>query len=472
MKNLMFALSILVVVSLIIVAVNWATINQIATFSPIILPNFGLAPTDEAEARLQDIEYLASLLDYDRSFDEPARTQFEQLMASSRQEADTMSLAQLYLLAAKATALADNGHTGVNLTPIRRDFNSMGVRYFMFQDGLYVVRALAEYEPLIGGRVIDIDGQPIDTILTALESYFGGTTGWRQMKAVTLLESAEILHAAGLAISPSGYTLTVQNSQGATLHVELSAQMPQTAENTPYLGAMKILDAEALPGEEDRWVRSLQVESDNLLPLYLRQTDQLYMWAPVQNGGGYLRLQNIWNTDEQSMSAFFEENIKPLPGGSLRYLVVDLRANDGGDFTLFVDIAKWLPGKVADDGHLYVIVGPQTFSAAINSTGLLKYYGGEKTMIIGAPMGDREQYWGERGLPFVLPNSGFSVGYATGYYDWANGCEDHPYCYTQFLKHGVAAGSLTPSHMIEPTYADYAAGRDIVMEWVYQQELP
>ena len=93
-------------------------------------------------------------------------------------------------------------------------------------------------------------------------------------------------------------------------------------------------------------------------------------------------------------------------------------------------------------------------------------------MIIGAPMGDREQYWGEHGLPFILPNSGFQVSYATGYHDWANGCEDHPYCFTQFLKHGAAAGSLAPSHIIEPTYADYAAGRDVVMDWVYQQELP
>lgn len=67
--------------------------------------------------------------------------------------------------------------------------------------------------------------------------------------------------------------------------------------------------------------------------------------------------------------------------------MIDLRANDGGDFTLIVEIAKWLQGIVADDGHLYIVVGPQTFSAAINSTALLKYYGGEKSIIIGEPMG-------------------------------------------------------------------------------------
>lgn len=35
-----------------VVALNWSLIKQIATFHPIILPNFGSSPEDEAEARL------------------------------------------------------------------------------------------------------------------------------------------------------------------------------------------------------------------------------------------------------------------------------------------------------------------------------------------------------------------------------------------------------------------------------------
>ncbi len=49
--------------------------------------------------------------------------------------------------------------------PIRRDFNSVGVRYFNFADGLYVVRALTEHGQLIGGRVMELDDQPIDSVL-------------------------------------------------------------------------------------------------------------------------------------------------------------------------------------------------------------------------------------------------------------------------------------------------------------------
>lgn len=457
MKKWIARIGIVLVIGLVlIVAFNWSLVKQVATFSPIIMPRKGPAPSTEAEARLQDIEYLEKLLDYDRSFDEAERSQFEALIANSKQDVDSMTLADLYMLGRKATALADNGHTTMLTSPVRADFNSTGVRYDYFQDGLYVVRALAEHEQLIGGRVVEIDGQPIEPIMTALNVYSGGTVEWRQVSSVLLLESPELLHAAGLVVSPNGYTLTVVDQSDATLQVELTAQSAQ---------AMKSLDA------EEGWVDRLQGISPDDLPLYLRQMDQLYLWAPTQNGGGYVRLQEMSNTQDQTMASFFDENLKPLPDGSLQYLVVDLRENDGGDFTLFVEIAKWLPGKVADDGHLYIVVGPVTFSAAYGPIGLLKYYGGGKSIIIGSPIGGRPQYWSERGLDFILPNSGFQVGYATGYLDWENGCEDHPYCFTQFLKHGVAVGSLAPSHIIEPTYADYAAGRDVVIEWVYQQEI-
>ncbi len=236
--------------------------------------------------------------------------------------------------------------------PIRRDFNSVGVRYFNFADGLYVVRALTEHGQLIGGRVMELDDQPIDSVLSALNPYTGGTDGRHQLYAVMLLESPEILHAAGLAQSPTGYGLTVEDQEGSALHVDLVAQMPQADAPAPVTKPWKALDPEALPAEGDGWVRSLQSEPDDALPLYLQRIDQRYLWEPVQDGGGYLRLQSMFNSEQQSMAAFFDENIKPLPEGSLQYLVVDLRGNSGGNFTLFVEIAKWLPGKVADDGNL------------------------------------------------------------------------------------------------------------------------
>ena len=125
-----------------------------------------------------------------------------------------------------------------------------------------------------------------------------------------------------------------------------------------------------------------------------------------------------------------------------------------------------------ENGKIYIVVGPQTFSAAVVTAAFLKYYGGSKSVIVGAPMGDGEVFWAERGpLPFKLPNSGFSINFATGYHDWAEGCAGkHEFCFSQNIIHEVPAGSLQPNVLIDPTYADYASGRDKILDWILSEE--
>lgn len=87
-------------------------------------------------------------------------------------------------------------------------------------------------------------------------------------------------------------------------------------------------------------------------------------------------------------------------------------------------------------------------------------------MIVGERLGDREQFWAERGASFELPNSGYYIGYATGYHDWEKGCKGEPYCYTMNEMYEVPAGSLDPVVTLPQPFSSYAAGEDVVMEWV------
>lgn len=132
---------------------------------------------------------------------------------------------------------------------------------------------------------------PIDSILAELRNYIGGPEGWRRMQSIMLLESPEILHAASLAAAPTGYTLSVEDQDGATREVELSAQKPKADKNVRTREPWSTLEAKALADAGDEWVRSMQIESDDLRPLYLRQTDRPYWYTPLENDGGYLRME-------------------------------------------------------------------------------------------------------------------------------------------------------------------------------------
>ncbi|MFT5607838.1 MAG: hypothetical protein ACI9SX_000990 [Pseudoalteromonas tetraodonis] len=82
-------------------------------------------------------------------------------------------------------------------------------------------------------------------------------------------------------------------------------------------------------------------------------------------------------------------------------------------------------------------------------------------------MGDHAQFGAERSMSFKLPNSGYYISYATGYHDWENGCmNSHKYCFSRNTRHDGIPVSLVSDVLLEPSYQQYASGRDRVLEWV------
>lgn len=468
-KLIRWVLILAVLAAAAFVAVNWQTVQQIARFSPIVLPHMGGEAATEAEARAQDVAYLRKLVKYDRSYSKAAKEEFSRLLGELEKNSATMSEADLYVGASKAAALADNGHTGVSIGPLYRNFNTIAAKLYWFADGLYVVRADEEFASIVGARVVAIDETPTSDVLANLTHYVGGAPQWRKLHTPFMIESPEIMHAIGVARSPDEITFSVVSADGVARSVVFQGARSEGQASLPTRRAWVSLKPVPLPGEGGDWTLALSA-NDETAPLYLRDSDKEFYAAPMSGDGFYIRTQTSADTPETPIEMFYDETLSGIADGSLDYLVVDLRFNPGGDYTKSLNFAKTAPQKIRDGGRLYIVVGPQTFSAAIVTAALLKYNGGEKSMLVGAPMGDREQFWAERGMPFTLPHSKFNINYATGYHDWEHGCEGHPYCFTQNLIHGVAAGSLAPLVAFDPTYADYASGRDIVIDWIAEQE--
>jgi hypothetical protein len=458
--------ALLLITAAILIAMNWSMVKQIARFSPIVMPAFYFEPETIAEARRQDLKFLTKFLDYDRSFSASQRKSFLNQIEQLEGRAHDLSDSELFLGVAKAVAKSDNGHSNAGTEPLYRQFNHANVKFYWFADGLYIVRAHKELGALVGARIITINAKPVEDLAAALRPYFGGANEWRRLYSPYFMESPEILHAAGLGRSPDTMALTLVNRAGAEETVTLAAMARDHGGDLPLRRPWMTLKPVAMADEGDAWRRTLDAVGTDA-PLYLRETDINFVWAELQ-GGAYVRPQLLMDQEDAPIAEKFEEVIIGANDKKFDFLAVDLRWSPGGDYTQVLDFVKAAPKAIKHDGRLYIIVGPQTFSAAIITAAYLKHYGGKKAVIIGSRMGDREQFWAERGpLPFELPNSKYTVGFATGYHDWANGCAGkHEYCFSQNLLHEVPAGSLRPSIVMEPTYADYASGRDIIMDYV------
>jgi C-terminal processing protease CtpA/Prc len=150
-------------------------------------------------------------------------------------------------------------------------------------------------------------------------------------------------------------------------------------------------------------------------------------------------------------------------GGAPTDVVVDLRYNGGGNFLNITNFATELVGLIGPSGHVYVITGRATNSAAIVFTALLKGQARGRTTIVGEEASDNLWFWSEGGT-LQAPASKLPLHYTDGYHDWAHGCGDRSKCYWPAMFHGVAVGSIRPDKPIEMTYADYVAGRDPALE--------
>ena len=93
----------------------------------------------------------------------------------------------------------------------------------------------------------------------------------------------------------------------------------------------------------------------------------------------------------------------------------------------------------------------------------VKSAGGDRVLILGERVGDRERIYGETN-DFELPNSKLGMTFNTGLHDVADGCPPFPQCYYLNYFYDVAVGSLDPDIPVETRFADYMAGIDPVLD--------
>ncbi|MEP1142937.1 MAG: hypothetical protein ABJH52_04400, partial [Henriciella sp.] len=124
------------VLSVLTFPLYWPFIRMFWVFLPSVEKPAFEPPASTYEARLQDLDYLSTVLRYDRSFSDTAEQTFLAKLEDMENGAEEMTEAQFYLGVAEAMALADNGHTNVSYRPQYTAFNTIGARLYQFQDGV------------------------------------------------------------------------------------------------------------------------------------------------------------------------------------------------------------------------------------------------------------------------------------------------------------------------------------------------
>lgn len=422
---------------------------------------------DRAEAVRQDLTVLGRLLDYDRSFSADARTRFEVERMRLIEDADTLTPQALEMQVSRLVALAGNGHTTVGR--MLRRINRVPIRLAWFAEGLFVVRADPEHARLVGTRVASINGKTPEEMLAALTPYVSGPAEHAKSTSPFFLESPYALAGVWPAMSTERATYVLQPQAGAAITVTLAGAGYQA--KAPYVDPSRDLAPQPLENEGAPWANLLGTMRE--LPLVLRDPDaSVYVKKLDDDAGLYIHISNVMGDERGELSTQLAAILDAIKPASLRYAILDMRFDGGGDYTKTLGFTRDLPKRIAPDGRLFILTDNTTFSAAIVTTARAKYFGGSRAVILGERVGDRERFWAEGGKAIELPNSRIHIYFATGYHDWNEGCgwKDLGRCFWVNIPFDVPAGSLSPKQSTPWRFADYRAGIDTVLEEALRQK--
>jgi hypothetical protein len=286
-------------------------------------------------------------------------------------------------------ASIEDAHTDVTW-PSPSPFQLLPLSLYWFDDGIYVIGAAAQYQNLVGGRVVSVGQTSIEDatrILTALVPHENDQWPKKRIPQFELV-TADYLLGMGLIPSTDSANYLVQSASGDTVSADV-----QSFNSAQYPKVIPIATAAT--------------------PLYRQHLDRNY-WATIIDGGAtvYFQYNSCFEDPKQSSADFFQELAGLINTAGVERLILDIRNNSGGDPDI---LAPWIDqiraGRFNQSGRLYVIVGRATFSAAMEAANHLK----DRTSatFVGEPTGAKPQFQIRVG-DFGLPNFGIRVSYSDG----------------------------------------------------------
>lgn len=303
------------------------------------------------------------------------------------------------------------------------------VRFYEFEEGMFITQALPPEEELAGARVTAIGGHPTAEVLAALEPLIprDSPETVHDFRSVFVVRT-DILRGLGL-IGQGDAKLAIVDAAGAAREVSLTPVPFDT-----YVAQFELDAALRLPSRPDTLY--LSDYAHIAWSRYLPESRTFYLrYSEVHDLGGL-------DTDLRDRAA--EPDVDRV--------VLDLRQNPGGDNHSYPLLLHRLQDYAeAHPGRLFVLADRVTFSAASNLATELEQT--TDATFVGEPMGGGLNFWDD--VRFIdLHNLAvpMRVGISTRY--WQKSFPDDPRL------------TIDPDLPVPVRAADYFAGVDPVMEAV------
>jgi len=364
-----------------------------------------------------------------------SRAEWDAAAAELRGRLDGMTPGRFAVELSRLVALAGDGHTRVEVERSAAWRTTLPLRFGRFADGLFVVAAAPDHAALLGQRVDRIGARPIETLLLDARDWLPADhEGMADAFAPLLAITRDGLAALAAGPTEGPIEIATVDGEGRATTTLLATTVPGGDPFQPPAG----------------WrVAAPRVAA---LPPSLRPTSRAKpAWFEWLDGepAVYCRIDAIADDPAEPFAAFVARLFAFVEENEIERLVIDLRGNDGGNNYLVQPLVHALLrcDRVNQAGHLFVLTGPLTFSAAVNCASDLERE--TQALFVGAPTGAGPNHCGDA-QSFTLPASGLVVRCSTVRWQKSDPRDRRR--------------ALFPDVAVAATFADWSAGRDAALE--------
>jgi len=359
------------------------------------------------------------------------REDFEAAVKRLSDAAPAMTDDEIVVGLMKLVAMVHDGHTSL----IPRQFIRSGIypiQLYRFGDGTYVQKAAPAYADLVGAKVLRIGGVSIDEAMAAVTPVVAADNEMGVLELGPMMLSVPEIFS-GLKITSDKQKLDIVISKDGKERV-VSVRPEGTVENliTP-------------PAD---WI---DAAGKTTLPLYMTHQGDWFWFEYLKDKQiVYVNQDAVQNKPDLTLGDFYKRVFDFIEANAVDKLVIDLRNNGGGNNTLNAPIIiNLIRSKIDKRGHLFVITGRQTFSAAQNFVNQIEKW--TEPIFIGEPTSDHVNMYGDN-RPFTLPNSGLLVRASTLWWQDLDPRDDRKW--------------TAPEIAADLSFEDYRTGRDPMLQAV------
>lgn len=365
-------------------------------------------------------------------------TAFYTSLAKLRKEIDTLNDAQIIVELMKMIRWIGDGHSNLFLPVARPEFRqTLPVQFYQFEEGLYIISSDSKYKELLGSQILQFEKKNIGEVNNALEPLIGRDNKMNiLLRLPYLMRHPILLKTLGLIPDTKEVKLKIKNLKGEVKIVSVFADTSQP----------DIWNIQPNPKEWISFPETLQAT----MPPYLKNNDKVF-WFDYSPATKiiYAQVNRIRNTPEETLSGFASKLSGYINENDIEKLVVDLRGNNGGNtFSGWDFVSEILHNdKINKKGHLFVIIGRRTFSAAQNTATYFERL--TNAIFVGEPTGSQPNFVGDE-APIKLPYSHIELNISGVLWQSSWGVDKRIW--------------IPPLLYTPPTFEAFKANRDMSME--------